>query len=100
MTPYKNFLLSNYWKYVALWSGTLCQGKNVLLSAPNIKSLRDKLLRKTFMTEPQKFSQTKQVFLLFVLCLTPWLSCPVKVGLSPSKKIIFLFAAMIALQKL
>ena len=33
--------------------GTLCQGKNVLLSAPNIKSLKDKLVAKVFTTVPQ-----------------------------------------------
>ena len=36
------------------WSGTLCKGKNVLLLAPNIKSLRDKSVTKIFMTAPQK----------------------------------------------
>ena len=39
--------------YVVQWSGTLCKGKNVLLSAPNIKSLRDKSVTKIFMTATQ-----------------------------------------------
>ena len=46
-------IYSKYWEYVVLWSETVCQVKDFLLSAPNIKLLKDKLV-KNFSQKPFK----------------------------------------------